>query len=325
VKGSARVVSIAAGTSLNDPWPGDDHWGRRGFVNPLVIEKIPTLRQPVMILAFAGWNDAGEAATNAAQLLCSRLNAEKFAYLDPEEFYNFAEHRPRVRLVRGQREITWPSNEFYYCQNDSLLRDLVIGVGIEPHLKWKTYVGAILDLARQCGVSMVLTLGALLAEVVYSRPVRISGSSTDPELSARLHLSTSRYEGPTGIVGILNDTCRREGLPAVSLWANVPHYLSNTPNPKAMHALVRRVLGILDYPLDLRDVELAVRDFETKVAEVIANNPAVASYVRQLEEREADEEDDAPARHEPDLPSGDQLVQELEQFLRQQRRDKPPE
>jgi proteasome assembly chaperone (PAC2) family protein len=279
-----------------------------------------------MILAFAGWNDAGEAATSAAQLLCSRLNAERFAYLDPEEFYNFAELRPRVRLVRGsQREIIWPANEFYYCQDEALVRDLIIGVGIEPHLKWKTYVRAILDLARQCQVSMVLTLGALLAEVVYSRPVRITGSSTDPELSARLQLSTSRYEGPTGIVGVLNDACRREGLPAVSLWANVPHYLSNTPNPKAMHALVRRVLGLLDYPLDLHDVERAVREFEAKVAEVIANNPAVASYVRQLEEREADDEEEPPPRRESDLPSGDQLVRELEQFLRQQRHDRPSE
>jgi proteasome assembly chaperone (PAC2) family protein len=295
-------------------------------VDPLIIDQLPSLRQPVLILAFAGWNDAGEAATSAAQFLCSRLSAEKFASLEPEEFYNFAELRPRVRLVKGlQREIVWPANEFFYVQDPSLLQDLVIGVGIEPHLQWKTYIKAFLDLARQCQVSMVLTLGALLAEVVYSRPVRITGSSTDPELSARLHLRASRYEGPTGIVGILNDACRREGLPAVSLWANVPHYLSNTPNPKAMYALVRRVLGILDYPLDLRDVETEVREFEAKVAEVIANNPAVASYVRQLEEREPEEGEEPSAARESELPSGDQLVQELEQFLRQQRRDKPPE
>jgi proteasome assembly chaperone (PAC2) family protein len=295
-------------------------------VNPLIIDKLPTLRQPVLILAFSGWNDAGEAATSAAQFLCSRLNAEKFAYLDPEEFYNFAEHRPRVRLTKGlQREIVWPANEFFAVQDPGLVQDLVIGVGIEPHLQWKTYITAILDLARQCRVGMVLTLGALLAEVVYSRPVRITGSSTDAELSARLHLSTSRYEGPTGIVGVLNDACRREGLPAVSLWANVPHYLSNTPNPKAMYALVRRVLGVLDHPLDLHDVETAVSDFEAKVAEVIANNPAVASYVRQLEERESEEGDEAAPSRESELPSGDQLVQELEQFLRQQRRDKPSE
>jgi proteasome assembly chaperone (PAC2) family protein len=294
-------------------------------VDPLIIDKQPSLRQPVLILAFAGWNDAGESATSAAQFLCSRLHAEKFASLEPETFYNFAELRPRVRLVKGQREIVWPANEFFYVQDPSLVQDLVIGVGIEPHLQWKTYIKAILELARQCRVSMVLTLGALLAEVVYSRPVRISGSSTDPELTARLHLSTSRYEGPTGIVGILNDTCRGEGLPAVSLWANVPHYLSNTPNPKAMYALVRRVLGILDHPIDLRDVETAVRDFESKVAEVIANNPAVASYVRQLEEQESEEGEEASPARESELPSGDQLVRELEQFLRQQRRDKPPE
>lgn len=295
-------------------------------MNPLVIDQLPALRQPVLILAFAGWNDAGEAATSAAQFLCSRLNAEKFASLDPEEFYNFAELRPRVRLTKGlQREIVWPANEFFYCQDPGLVQDLIIGVCIEPHLKWKTYVQSILDLARQCRVSMVLTLGALLAEVVYSRPIRITGSSTDPDLSARLHLSPSRYEGPTGIVGVLNDACRRERLPAVSIWANVPHYLSNTPNPKAMYALVRRVLGVLDHPLDLQDVESAVSEFESKVAEVIANNPAVASYVRQLEEREPDEGEEASPRRESELPSGDQLVQELEQFLRQQRQERPPE
>ncbi len=291
-------------------------------MNHLTIDKIPKLRRPVFILAFAGWNDAGESATSAAQFLCSRLNAEKFATLDPEEFYNFAELRPRVKLTRGQREIMWPANEFFYSQEQG--QDLIIGVGVEPHLKWRTYIDTILDLARQCQTNMILTLGALLAEVVYSRPVRITGSSTDPELSARLHLSTSRYEGPTGIVGILNDACRREGLPAVSLWANVPHYLSTTPNPKAMHALVRRTTNLLDCPLDLHDVEAAVRDFETKVAEVIANNPSVAAYVRQLEEREPEEGEESPRRGS-ELPSGEQLVQELEQFLRRQRRDKPRE
>lgn len=292
-------------------------------MNPLTIDKIPTLRRPVLILAFAGWNDAGESATSAAQFLCSRLNAEKFASLDPEEFYNFAELRPRVRLTKGlQREILWPANEFFYSQEEGLIQDLVIGVGVEPHLKWKTYIETILDLARQCQVSMLITLGALLAEVVYSRPIRISGSSTDPDLSARLNLSTSRYEGPTGIVGILNDACRREGLPAVSLWANVPHYLSTTPNPKAMHALVRRTLNLLDCPLDLQDVEAAVQDFESKVAEVVANNPSVAAYVRQLEEREPDEPEE-PRRRQSELPSGKQLVEELEQFLRRTPRDTP--
>ncbi|MBI3329630.1 MAG: PAC2 family protein [Nitrospinae bacterium] len=296
-------------------------------MDPLLIDKVPNLREPVFILAFAGWNDAGESATSAAQYLCSRPDAEKFASLECEEFYNFGELRPRVRLTKSsQREIIWPANEFFYTQHPALVHDLIIGVGIEPHLQWKTYIRTLLDLAHQCQVRMIMTLGALLADVVYSRPVRISGSATDPDLRARFHLSSSsRYEGPTGIVGVLNDACRREGLPAMSLWANIPHYLSNTPNPKGMHALVRRVLSILDCSLDLREVETAVRDFEAKVAEVIANNPSVAAYVRQLEEREPEErEEDAP-RREPELPSGEQLVQELEQFLRRQRRDKPSE
>jgi len=175
-------------------------------MDALTIEEIPTLTDPVLIVAFAGWNDAGNAATHAAQFLVQRLQARRFASLDPEEFYNFSDQRPQVRLRDGlYREVTWPANEFFYSRAAAPQQSLVFGVGIEPHLKWKTYAATILDLAKQCGVNLVITLGALLADVAYSRPVRVAGFSSDPALMTRLQFTPSRYEGPTGIVGVLND------------------------------------------------------------------------------------------------------------------------
>ncbi|RMF92069.1 MAG: PAC2 family protein, partial [Nitrospinota bacterium] len=205
----------------------------------LTIDPVPELRQPILILAFAGWNDAGGAATTAAKFLSKHLDARKFASIDPEEFYDFTEQRPMIRLKDTvHREIIWPENDFYYTQLPELPQDIIIGIGVEPHLKWRTYVQAIFELIQTCHVSMVATLGALLAEVVHSRPVRVTGSTTDPTLKRRLRLSSSRYEGPTGIVGVLHDACRRHGLPAVSLWANIPHYISSPSNPKGALALV---------------------------------------------------------------------------------------
>ncbi len=288
----------------------------------LTIDQIPQLRQPILILAFAGWNDAGGAATTAAKFLSQHLKARKFASIDPEEFYNFTEQRPLVRLKEGlHREIIWPENDFYYRQNPDLPRDVIIGVGVEPHLKWRTYVKAIFQIIELCQVSMVTTLGALLAEVVHSRPVRVTGSSTDPALSKRLRLSTSRYEGPTGIVGVLHDACRKQGLPAVSLWANIPHYISAPSNPKGALALVRRVGALLNRTFDLRELEATAKAFDEQIAEILANDSAMADYVHQLEENEGREEEvDSPLQGEEELPSIEGLAEEVEQFLRQHRK-----
>ncbi len=256
----------------------------------LNIERKPSLRNPVLVLAFAGWNDAGGAATHAVQFLIRRFQAKKFASLDPEEFYDFSTLRPRVRLRDGlYREITWPANEFFYCGVPGSGQDLILGLGIEPHLKWKTYTEAILDLARQCGVSMVVTLGALLADVVYHRPTRVSGFSNDPALAAKIQLVPSRYEGPTGIVGVTNDACRRAGIPSASFWANVPHYVPVSPNPKAAHALVVRLASFLNLAVDASELEASAREFDARLREAIAQNPNVAAYVKQLEEREEGE------------------------------------
>ena len=292
-------------------------------MDPLSFATVPTLNRPILVLAFAGWNDAGDSATFAAKFLSQRLGAHKFASLDPETFYNFVEKRPQVRLRNGEREILWPANEFSYARDAHLVQDVIIGMGVEPHLRWRAYIDSILHVVQQCRVELVVTLGALLADVAYSRPVRITGSASDPALAQRLHLSTSRYEGPTGIVGTLNDACKRQGLPAISIWANVPHYIPASPNIKAALVLVRRVFTLLDFSAVLSDLESAASDFDRRVAKVLASDAKVAEYVRRLEEREEDEDEEEEYPGNTDaLPSGEDLARELEEFLREQRRER---
>jgi proteasome assembly chaperone (PAC2) family protein len=295
-------------------------------MDPLSFMTVPTLNRPILVLAFAGWNDAGDSATFAAKFLSQRLGAHKFASLDPETFYNFVEKRPQVRTRHGEREILWPANEFSYVRDARLVQDVIIGLGVEPHLRWHAYIDSILRVVQQCQVELVVTLGALLADVAYSRPVRITGSASDPALAQRLHLSTSRYEGPTGIVGTLNDECKRQGLPAITIWANVPHYIAAAPNIKAALVLVRRVFTLLDFSADLSDLESAASDFDRSVAKVLASDAKVAEYVRRLEERDEDEDEEEEYPGNTDaLPSGEDLARELEEFLREQRRERGQE
>lgn len=293
-------------------------------MDSLTIHTMPQrLRRPVLIAAFSGWNDAAESATTAARYLGTTFHAEKFAEIDPENFYHFGLSRPYVRFKSGsetEREIVWPATEFSIAQPPELARDIIIGIAIEPHLRWKTYCAEVLDLARRCEVTLVLTLGALLAEVPHTRPVRLSGTSSDPELSARLGLRSTRYEGPTGIVGVLNTICREQGMPHASLWANVPHYISGIENPRATLALVRRALTLLHGTADVSDLEEAVRQFDANLSEIVSQNEKIAGYVKKLESRDAEEDPPAPAAPpESDLPPASELVAEIEQFLRQQR------
>lgn len=291
-------------------------------MNRLSMAEIPHLQDPLLLIAFAGWNDAADSATTAVKFLIDRLGAKKFASIDPEEFMNFAEQRPMVSLREGAtRVLAWPTTDFYYVRDPRLLRDLVIGLGVEPHLKWKTYTQLIGEVIRTCGVTMVVSLGALLADVVHSQAVRISGLSTDAELARRLKIDLSRYEGPTGIVGVLHDHLRREGMPSLSLWANCSHYIRAIPNPKAALGLVRQVLRILDFTLDLSVLERAAAAFDQQISELIARDPKLASYVKQMEMRDEGggaAEESAPSEHEPSLPSGDALAEELQRFLRDQ-------
>jgi proteasome assembly chaperone (PAC2) family protein len=291
-------------------------------MDPLTIHALPErLRRPVLITAFSGWNDAAEAATTAARYLASSFQAEKFAEIDPEEFYHFGLTRPQVRYkndAETEREIVWPATEFLMARAADLPRDLIIAVAIEPHLKWRTYCATVLELARRCEATLVVTLGALLAEVPHTRPVRISGSASDPELAARLGVRPSRYEGATGIVGVLNTTCREQGIATASVWANVPHYISGIENPKAALALVQRVLMLLNAEADLTDLEDATRQFDQNLTEIVSQNAKIKAYVAKLESRDAPEEDAGEAAPS-DLPPAAELVEEIEQFLRQQR------
>ena len=295
--------------------------------DPLTLFEEPSgLRQPVLILAFSGWNDAAESATTAARYLGQIWPSEPLATIDPEEFYHFGLSRPHVRFKAGsrnEREIVWPSTDFSLSRNAALDRDLIVGVAMEPHLRWRTYCAAVIDLARRARASLVLTLGALLAEVPHTRPVRLVGGTQDPALAIKLGIRSSRYEGPTGIVGVLNIICREAGVPTASLWANVPHYVSGVENPKAALALVRRVLSLLGAEADLSDLIEATQQFERNLDEVVGQNPKIAEYVRKLEGRPSDEDEAAEPTPAPamgdELPPSADIVAEIEQFLRQQR------
>jgi proteasome assembly chaperone (PAC2) family protein len=290
----------------------------------------PNLRKPVLILAFAGWNDASEVASTAVKFLVSRWEAKKFAELDPEEFYNFARVRPQVRLEEDhKRVVTWPENSFYYHVDPLLDRDFVLLLGIEPNLKWRTFCDEILGVCRAAEVTSVLSLGGLIADVPHTVKPRITAFSTDPELTARfpeLGMRRSRYEGPTGIVGVLSDAFTRAQIPVGSLWGNVPHYISASPNPKVVAALLSRLSEIYSLGLELSEMERAGRRFERQVNAALMQNPEVAQYVKQLEAREettgdADDDDDSEEeRHTgtaADLPRGEDVVRQLEEFLRQ--------
>jgi proteasome assembly chaperone (PAC2) family protein len=280
------------------------------------------LRRPILIMAFGGWNDAAESATTAVRYLGTSLQAQKFAEIDPEEFYHFGLSRPHVRFKPGsetEREITWPTTEFSIARAPELARDVIVGVAIEPHLRWKTYCGTVLELARTCDVAVVLTLGALLAEVPHTRPVRLSGSASDPELGVRLGVRPTKYEGPTGIVGVLNTICREQGVAWASLWANVPHYISGIENPKATLALIRRVAPLLGATIDVGDLEEAGKQFDVNLKEIVAQNAKIANYIKKLESRDVEEPTPAAPGGPSDLPPASELVAEIEQFLRQQR------
>jgi proteasome assembly chaperone (PAC2) family protein len=271
-------------------------------------------------VAFSGWNDAAESATSAARVLCRVWPTQPAAAIEPEEFYHFGLTRPEVRFRKDApdvREVRWPTVEFLRSDEPALARDVIVGIGIEPHLKWRTFCGHILDFARIARVSMVITLGALLADVPHTRPIRVSGVASDPELRRRFQTAATRYEGPTGIIGVLNDACRQAGVPAVSLWANVPHYISEVSNPHAVLALVRRVLEFLDWPADLSELDEAAREFDRQLGRIMDQKPEVAKFVRELEGRQAQGEsvDERPA---DELPSAAELIREAEQFLRRQ-------
>jgi proteasome assembly chaperone (PAC2) family protein len=266
----------------------------------------------VLVAAFRGWNDGAQGASLAASFLAQAWQARRFADIDPEEFFDFQATRPHVALEEGlTRRIDWPETAFYHASIPGLERDAVLALGIEPNLRWRTFSEEVVELAQDLEVELVVTLGALLADVPHTRPAPVTGSASDPKLVEELGLASSRYEGPTGIVGVVHDACRRAELPSASLWAAVPHYASLAASPKAALALCLRLADLLGAEFDLADLERASAAYETQVSEAVASDEETEAYVQQLEERR-----DALGE-ELDMPSGETLAAELTRFLRE--------
>ena len=256
-------------------------------MGPLVFHSRPPLRRPIVVLAFAGWSDAGQSATTAVRLLAEQFGATKLASIDPEEFFDFTVVRPQVRLVEGlHRSIEWTTVEFSAASVPATPHDFIFGWGPEPHLKWKTFCAAVLTLAEQMGAKLIVTLGGYLAEVLYSRPVPVTGFATKPERLHRIEVSGTRYQGPTGIVGVLGDAFRSAGMEHVSLWAALPHYIAAMPNPRGSLALLLHLTELLELPVDLAPLKEAAATFEQQVNDAVAKEPQLSAYVRELKKRE---------------------------------------
>lgn len=282
-------------------------------MSELIVSSRPDLNRPVLLAAFRGWNDGGQGATLGAGYLARQWGAEEFATIDPENFYDFQQVRPQVSLEDGlTRRLEWPANTFLHAPIPGLDRDVVILLGVEPNLRWKTYSGLIVGLAQELGVELVTTFGSLLADVPHTRPAPVSAAASDPSLVEDLGVEPSRYEGPTGIVGVVLDDCRHEGIPAVSLWAAVPHYVSLAPSPRAALALCHRLGELLAVDIDLEELEQASDEYSQQVTEAVASDSETSSYVEELERRV-----DMMEAEEEELPSGDTLAAELTRFLRE--------
>ena len=278
----------------------------------------PQLRRPVLIAAFEGWNDAADAASTAVRFLRDQWSARPFATIDHEDFYDFTATRPQVRLIEGiTRRIEWPENELSWAALPGASRDVVVLLGHEPQLKWRTFTEQVVTLAKDLNIELIVILGALLADVAHTRPVRVTGTAADAELVRRLKLGRSTYEGPTGIVGVLHDAFSKAHLPSASLWAAVPHYVASTPSPKASLALVERAAELLSSTVDLTDLRITAADYERQVSEVVAADDDVVAYVQRLE-ASVDEDESAA---DMEMVSGDVLAAELERFLREEHGD----
>ena len=285
------------------------------------IHQIPLLREPVMLIAFSGWNDAAEAASGAVEHLLSGWSdknddviPELIANVESEDFYDFQVNRPVVTIDESQiRSITWPSTQVFGMSNPSMERDLVIVTGVEPSMKWKSFTSDLLDLADDLEVSLIVSLGSLLADTPHTRPITVSATSSHPSIANRLGVSVSKYEGPTGILGIIQDGCMRRGIDAISLWAAVPHYASNAPSPKATLALINTLEEFLNIKIPLSDLPDKSDLWEREVNDLAADDSEIADYVKALEE----------SKDAAELPevSGDTIAKEFERYLRRQQED----
>ena len=271
-----------------------------------------------MVIAFAGWNDAGEAASGATSHLLGCWTDPEFdvvpeliAEVDPEEFYDFQVNRPTVYVDDSSiRNLTWPGTQVFALATPSLDHDFIVVRGVEPSMKWKTFASDLLDLADDCEVDLVITLGSMLADTPHTRPITVSGSGAHPDIAKRLGVEISKYEGPTGILGVIQDACIRRGIDAISLWAAIPHYASNSPSPKASLALVNALEDFLEVSIPQGELPDDALEWEEEVTELAKEDTDVAEYVKALEE----------SKDAVDLPeaTGESIARELERFLRRQ-------
>lgn len=275
----------------------------------------PSLRRPRALIAWEGWNDACDAASGAAAYLLGQFDLEPFALIEPEEFYDFQAHRPTVETDDGgTRRLTWPGTRFFALELPDQPRDVVVVVGDEPNLRWKTYARLVTHVLDDVGVESVVTLGAFIGQVAHTIPVPLMGVATHPDLVRVQHLAPSSYAGPTGIIGVLLEACREMGLPALSLWAAVPHYLAANPNPRAMLALLDKAAEVLGVAVDTAELAKVAEEFQARVDAAMAENETFLTYVQHLE---AEASPPHPARLDP--KGGDRLISEIEQFLRERR------
>jgi proteasome assembly chaperone (PAC2) family protein len=281
-------------------------------MSDLQVSFRPELRDPVLVAAFRGWNDGGQGASLAAGYLAKAWEAERFAEIDAEDFYDFQATRPMVTLEDGEtRKLEWPDNGFFHARVPGSRRDAVILIGTEPNLRWRTFAGLVLGLAQDLGVQRIVTFGSLLADVPHTRPAPVTAAATDAQMVEELGLEPSRYEGPTGIVGVLLDAARKASIPSLSLWAAVPHYVSLAPSPRAALALVNRFGELLELDIDTDELETASDEYSEQVSEAVSTDADTAAYVEELERRVD------LLSEEEDLPSGDTLAAELTRFLRE--------
>jgi proteasome assembly chaperone (PAC2) family protein len=278
-------------------------------------DELPELLNPVMLCAFEGWNDAGDAASGAILHLEDVWSATQIGAFDPEDYYDFQVNRPEVAIEDGVRSITWPTTRLSVARIPLATRDVILVHGIEPSMRWRSFTAELITLATELGVEMVVTLGALLADTPHTRPVPVSGSSSNSEISERMGYEPSLYEGPTGIVGVLQHACFSADIPAVSLWAAVPHYVSAPPCPKATLAILARIEDLLDVPVPLDDLTEEAMAWQVGVDELAADDDEVAAYVHQLE--------DAVDTAELPEASGDAIAREFERYLRRRSAEPP--
>ncbi|MDP9238917.1 MAG: PAC2 family protein [Chloroflexota bacterium] len=286
------------------------------------IEQLPDLDRPNVIAAFHGWNDAGQAATTAVRYLVESWHAQPFAKIDSEEYYSYSDTRPTIRIVDGaQRELTWPSNQFFSFAGNDNAQAAILMIGVEPNLRWKSFCGEITRLAKSLGAQRLVTMGSLVMDTAHTRPVPLNGFSTDPQIQARLaarNITRSSYEGPTGIVGVLHDACRREELPTASVWAASPHYLGTTPNPKTALGLLDALDDMLGLHLNLSEMRTVADEFVRQVSLAVAHNDEVQDRIRAIEEQQ-DALSGSGEQAMPEFPPTGAIIADLESFLREQR------